>query len=824
MKIQRDLTTTLYILASGIYLIVGARSFARAPDTPETGYFYLIGLITWVVATLVWMQQSQNQVSSISDAKNSGEETLGSHRAVRISYLMSIGFMSICSVDATFSSAEGTLSSRILPICQFISATITPCLFLHCFLIFPAEKQLVQRHTWLLKGLYVPGVALCLVTSFFYLRGHNYTREFFMIQLSPLENVMTGFIFAYSVAGQLLLLHTCFAAPSASQRRQARWLLLGIAAGTLPQAIFTIIPRFWDISIPYIRFSAYTLCLIPICYVIAIIRHRLMNIELIINRSVVYTLVSGFALGIYLLSIQGLTMFFHTAGRSRTVTAVSVLIAAVLFAPAKTRIQKLIDRAFDREAYNYRQTLLTLSQTLHSILDLEILVETLLRQVTKAIHISRGVVMYRVSGYFESEYDQRGESNPLSGEGARFVPQATIGVDVLPDGLPLTLSTSLLERLQKADKPLDFSVQPLDPGQIHVAPSQSTTTFINLLQSAVWIPFVTRTKENENLVGLLVLGQKLSEEPYTQADLALLGTLAHQGATAIENAMLYAQLSARTKAMETARGQLMATYLDTYGGTIPSTVSGDLVSDFNNIAAALKETYDQLRQLDTLKSQFLDNVSHELRTPLTHIKGFVDNLLDGVGGGLSEKQASYLLRVKDNCDRLIRLINDLLDLSQIESGKTSLQLELTELYPILDEAIAGIQPIADRKGIQVNLDCALDVRAFVDPDKMGQIITNLLDNAIKYTENGRYVGVHVTTLSDQMLQICVEDMGIGISRAELDFIFDRFHRVADSKSRGIGLGLPIVKNLVELHGGEVWAESQLGKGSRFYLTLLAQDR
>ena len=819
MRIQRDLTTTLYILASGVYLIVGARSFARAPDTPETGYFYLIGLITWVVATLVWMQQSQSQVSSESDQKNRGEETLGSHRAVRISYLMSIGFMSMCSVDATFSVTEGTLSSRIVPICQFVAATITPCLFLHCFLIFPSEKRFVQRHTSLLKLLYTPGIALCLVTSFFYLRGHNYTREFFMIQVSPLENITTGFLFAYSIAGQLLLLHTCFAAPSASQRRQARWLLLGIAAGTLPQAIFTTIPRVWDVSIPYVRFSAYTLCLIPICYVVAIIRHRLMNTELIINRSVVYTLVSGFALGIYLLSIQGLTMFFHTAGRSRTVTAISVLIAAVLFAPAKTRIQKLIDRAFDREAYNYRETLLALSQTLHSILDLEILVDTLLRQVTKAIHISRGVVMYRVSGYFEPEYNQENESDPFSEQGAQFVPEAAIGVDALSDGLPLTLSTSLLERLQKAEKPLDFSDQPLDSDFIHVASSESADAFIDFLRSAVWIPFVTRTKENENLVGLLVLGQKSSEEPYTQADLALLGTLAHQGATAIENAMLYAQLSARTEAMETARQQLMVTYLDTYGGTIPKAPSGELVSDFNNIATALKETYDQLKQLDTLKSQFLDNVSHELRTPLTHIKGFVDNLLDGVGGGLSEKQASYLLRVKDNCDRLIRLINDLLDLSQIESGKISLQLEPTKLYPLLERVIGGIQPIADSKGIQVNLDCPAAVVTFVDSDKLGQIITNLLDNAIKYSENGRDVGVSVTTLSDQMLQICVEDMGVGISQTELDFIFDRFHRVADSKSGGIGLGLPIVKNLVELHGGEVWAESQLGKGSRFYLTL-----
>ncbi len=131
MKIQRDLTTTFYIFISGTYLIIGARSFARAPDTPETSYFYLLGLITWVLATLVWMQQVDN-------------------RAARISYLMSIGLMSVCSVDATFSISEGTWSSRIVPIAQFLAATILPCLFLHCFLIFPAEKEIALHHQWVL--------------------------------------------------------------------------------------------------------------------------------------------------------------------------------------------------------------------------------------------------------------------------------------------------------------------------------------------------------------------------------------------------------------------------------------------------------------------------------------------------------------------------------------------------------------------------------------------------------------------------------------------------------------------------------------------------
>lgn len=805
MKIQRDLTTIFYILASGIYLIVGARSFAEARDTPETSYFYLVGLLTWVVATLAWMQQPDN-------------------RAARISYLMSLGFMSACSVDATFSVNEETLSSRIVPIAQFLAAAILPCLFLHCFAIFPSEKRIVQRHKWLLKILYLPGFLLFFAMMLLYLRGQAYEREFFLIQLPPLEGVAVVFLFAYSTIGQLLLLHTCFAAPSASQSRQARWLLIGIVAGTLPQAIFMAIPRVTDIAVPYVHFSAYTLCLIPICYVVAIVRHRLMDIELIINRSVVYTLVSGFALVIYLLCIQGLTLFFHRPTRSWALTAVSVLIAALLFAPAKARIQKLIDRAFDREAYNYRQTLLTLSQTLHSILDLEILVYTLLRQVTEAMHIGQGVVMQR-----------------MSSDETQFLPEAYVGMEMPLTGTQLRLAPPLVDLLKSARKPLDFTNIPFDENSIEIidtsaSPGNLSDVLLSLLRSAVWIPFVTRTKDQENLVGLLVLGGKLSEEPYTQSDLDLLGILAHQGATAVENATLYAQLNARTEAMEQARKQLMATYLNTYGGTMPVSeqseawlgreMGKDIVTDFNNISDALKASHDQLMQLDRLKSLFLDNVSHELRTPLTHIKGFVDNMLDGVGGTISLKQKDYLMRVEENCDRLIRLINDLLDLSRTESGKMTLQLEPIQLRPILKEAVDGMQTAARQKGISVGLDCTPDVVAFVDTDKMKQILTNLLDNAVKYTGDDGRIHVGVTIPSKGEVQVCIEDTGVGIPDTDVNLIFDRFHRATDSKGGsvgGIGLGLPIVKNLVELHGGRIWAKSEVGKGSRFHFTLKREE-
>ena len=282
--------------------IVGARSFAEASDTPETSYFYLVGLITWVVATLVWMQQPDN-------------------RAARISYLMSLGFMSACSVDATFSVNEGSLSSRIVPTAQFLAATTLPCLFLHCFAIFPIRKAHGSTPQVVVENPLPPKCRTLLRHDVSLLWRSELCPRVFLYTASTFGRRHSRFLFAYSTIAQLLLVHTCFVAPSASQRRQARWLLLGIVAGTLPQAIFLAIPRVTDISIPYVRFSAYTLCLIPICYVVAIIRHRLMNIELIINRSVVYTLVSGFALVIYLLCIQGLTLFFHKPTRSWALTA-----------------------------------------------------------------------------------------------------------------------------------------------------------------------------------------------------------------------------------------------------------------------------------------------------------------------------------------------------------------------------------------------------------------------------------------------------------------------------------------------------------------------
>ena len=133
-----------------------------------------------------------------------------------------------------------------------------------------------------------------------------------------------------------------------------------------------------------------------------------------------------------------------------------------------------------------------------------------------------------------------------------------------------------------------------------------------------------------------------------------------------------------------------------------------------------------------------------------------------------------------------------------------------------------MQSAASQKGICVRLDCPPDVIALVDTDKMKQILTNLLDNAVKYTGHDGRIQVCVAVPSKQEIQVCIEDTGGGIPDTDVNLIFDRFHRATNSKSSsvgGIGLGLPIVKNLVELHGGRIWAKSEIGKGSRFYLTL-----
>jgi signal transduction histidine kinase len=223
--------------------------------------------------------------------------------------------------------------------------------------------------------------------------------------------------------------------------------------------------------------------------------------------------------------------------------------------------------------------------------------------------------------------------------------------------------------------------------------------------------------------------------------------------------------------------------------------------------------------LDDLKDEFVSTVSHELRTPLTSIRGALGLLSSGLVGNM-ETKAQKLLRIAlTNTDRLVRLINDILDLERMESGRAPLQLRRCALAELLQQAVDTMTPIADdaqvRLSVEVGGQAAMAGIYFdADPDRMVQVLTNLLSNAIKFSPSGGGVRVVVETPRDALV-LKIVDQGRGIPEEQLETVFERFTQVdaADARRRGgTGLGLTICRKIVEEHGGSIWIERNLVQG------------
>lgn len=230
----------------------------------------------------------------------------------------------------------------------------------------------------------------------------------------------------------------------------------------------------------------------------------------------------------------------------------------------------------------------------------------------------------------------------------------------------------------------------------------------------------------------------------------------------------------------------------------------------------------ELRELNLRKSEFVSIVSHDLRTPLAAIGGFVDNLLDCIGGPVTDKQRRYLDRIKSNIGRLVRMINDLLDLSKIEAGTMTLDSKALVIADLAETVVDNLQLLAREKHLSLRATTAdkhLVVRG--DPDKLTQVLTNLIQNACKFTPAGGEVRLDIDAGEPGFVRLCVADTGCGIPSEELPHVFEKFYRGTSShgEARGAGLGLAIAKHFVELQQGRIWVESAQGQGSRFYLTL-----
>lgn len=254
-----------------------------------------------------------------------------------------------------------------------------------------------------------------------------------------------------------------------------------------------------------------------------------------------------------------------------------------------------------------------------------------------------------------------------------------------------------------------------------------------------------------------------------------------------------------------------------------------LAEEFNRMAIALKTSYHQLEEtnkqlerVNKLKTEFLASMSHELRTPLNSIIGFSEILIDQLFGELNERQKKYVNNIYTSGEHLLQLINDLLDLSKIEAGKLELQYENFSAPEAIRSLVATLRPLADKKKLSVTVIIDDNVgQIAADQSKFRQILYNLLSNAIKFTPEGGRITVEAKQEAN-FITVSVTDTGIGIAKKDQAIIFEQFKQLSGSDTRefeGAGLGLALTKKLVELHGGTIWVESELGQGSCFSFTL-----
>lgn len=238
----------------------------------------------------------------------------------------------------------------------------------------------------------------------------------------------------------------------------------------------------------------------------------------------------------------------------------------------------------------------------------------------------------------------------------------------------------------------------------------------------------------------------------------------------------------------------------------------------------LQEKMQEIECLYKVKSEFIQKVSHELRTPLAAMKDSIDLVYDGSIGKINEEQKEFLSIAKKNVDRLSRLINDVLDFSKLSSHKMKIRIDDVDLNELIESVVNINKLVIENQGLSINtnLTATRGLVLKIDADSLNQVLTNLINNAVKFTDKG---AIRISTELEKggkFVKVCVEDQGIGISQADIPKLFQPFVQVGaipEKKKGGTGLGLVICKEIIEQSGGKIWVESEFKKGSRFYFSL-----
>jgi signal transduction histidine kinase len=260
-----------------------------------------------------------------------------------------------------------------------------------------------------------------------------------------------------------------------------------------------------------------------------------------------------------------------------------------------------------------------------------------------------------------------------------------------------------------------------------------------------------------------------------------------------------------------------------YQFTVPAPDEvGRLHATFNSMAQKVLQQIEDLKSLDKAKTEFLSIASHELRTPLTSIKGSLSLLNSGVAGGVSDTAKNLMTIALSETDRLIRIINELLDLAKIEARQFPLNCQWVWAHDLIEKTLAGLTGFCQEAQVSLEHNDCKNIDLWADQDRLHQVLTNLLSNAVKFSPNGSTVRVQFLIDENSHLRIEITDQGRGIAPEDQELIFEKFRQATSAQNplvKGTGLGLTIAKALVEQHGGQIGVRSTPGQGATFYFTI-----
>ena len=535
----------------------------------------------------------------------------------------------------------------------------------------------------------------------------------------------------------------------------------------------------------------------------AISRYRLMDIRVVFQKTFLYLGAAGFTYGIFYLVI-----WFYNKAFGGVYTS-SAYIAGVIIAPlfiltlywTNKKLLVFANKYLFFSLYNYQETINNLSQKLNYLNDLDEIINLIVDTVKQTIQLDRaGVLLVE-------------ENKEIKYRIAKV-----IGFKE-ENGISLVQDNFLTKHLKETQKPLikeELTLLARDSKD-----GEERKRFLELesnmkrIEASLCLPLMSSKK----LIGIAVLGSKVSGDAYTTEDLELLSTLAFQAGIAIDNARLYKEVQDFNKTLQQKVDEQTKEIREAY-------TKVEKAYEVEKKGRKLEEkARKDLQRLDEAKSQFMLATQHHLRTPLTSMQGYLDLILQGSFGKIVNKKIKEkLVRFKTSTKNLINIVEEILNISQFQLGRKVVSLEANiPVEPILEEIISELMPEAEKKGIYLKLERPEKLPEIkADPPKLKMAIFNIIDNAVKYTEKGGVI-VKLETI-DSALRIITKDTGMGIAKKEIknlfNKVFERGEKAQKLFTTGRGIGLFIASKMVQAHQGKVWAESEgAGKGSTFYIEL-----